>query len=103
METIDEERVFAALSEVLDPEIGINIVDLGLIYGVDICSGAVRVSMTMTTPACPMHSFLSRVAEDAVRGRIPEAQSVEVLLVWEPPWSPERMSAAAKHQLGWQS
>ena len=80
-----------------------NIVDLGLVYGVELTPQRVEVTMTMTTPACPMHSFLSRLAGDAVRARIPEARSVAVLLVWEPPWSPERMSPAAKHQLGWQS
>ena len=98
-----EEQVRAALTEVNDPEIGINIVDLGLVYGIEIINDRVFVKMTMTTPACPLHAYLSKAAEDAIRGHFPDVNAVHIELVWEPPWDPARMSGAARKQLGWQS
>jgi metal-sulfur cluster biosynthetic enzyme len=58
--------------------------------------------MTMTTPACPLHSYLSDAAAEAIRDRIPEAKRVSVEIVWQPKWNPMMMSEAAKRQLGWQ-
>jgi metal-sulfur cluster biosynthetic enzyme len=98
---IAEEQVLAALRQVVDPEIGINVVDLGLVYGVTIQDADVRVAMTMTTRACPLHDMIVENAEAAVRASVPEARSVHVEMVWEPPWDPAMMAEAAKRQLGW--
>lgn len=95
------ERVLAALQEVIDPELGISVVDLGLVYGVDVVEGGdVRVALTMTTPACPLGEQIVRDAEDRIRN-LDGVGEVDVALVWDPPWSPERMSPAAKAALGW--
>lgn len=96
-----EEQVRAALTEVNDPEIGVNIVDLGLIYGIEIINDTVFVKMTMTTRACPLHAYLSKASEDAIRAHFPDVNAVHIELVWEPPWDPARMSKAARNQMGW--
>ncbi len=96
-----EQQVLEALREVIDPELGINIVDLGLIYSVEVQDGDVRVKMTMTTPACPLGTYLVDMAEAAIWRNIPEVQSVQIDLVWDPPWQPAMMSQTAKEQLGW--
>ncbi len=93
--------VLEALRQVDDPEIGINVVDLGLVYGVEVAAGVVRVTLTMTSRACPLGPHMVEQAEAAIRQRSPEAVDVAVDLVWEPPWTPERMSAEARRQLGW--
>lgn len=95
-----DDRVLEALRQVVDPELGVNIVDLGLVYGTGMKEGLVHVRMTMTTPACPMEELLMEMVHSAVLREIPEARSVEVDLVWDPPWKPEMMSEAAKAQLG---
>ncbi len=97
---ITEEQVMDALREVYDPELGLNIVDLGLVYGVDIADNQVNVTMTLTTPGCPLHNTMARGAEMAVR-RLPGVESATVRVVWDPPWTPERMSETARQQLGW--
>ncbi|MGA8010892.1 MAG: metal-sulfur cluster assembly factor [Candidatus Acidiferrales bacterium] len=96
-----EGEVRAALREVNDPEIGINIVDLGLVYGIEVINDRVFVKMTMTTPACPLHAYLSKTAEDSIRRHFPDVNAVHIELVWEPPWEASRMSEAARKQLGW--
>lgn len=96
-----EEAVRAALRGVIDPEVGMNVVDLGLIYGIEIGSRSVRVAMTMTTPACPMGSMITEDAREAIRDIAPEGADVVVDLVWDPPWSSERMSENAKRHFGW--
>lgn len=96
-----EEQILDALRGVYDPEIGINIVDLGLIYGIDISSVGMRIRMTMTTPACPLHGYLSSASRDAIQKRFPEVGAVDIEMVWDPPWDPARMSPLAKKQLGW--
>ena len=93
-------RVLDALRQVVDPELGINIVDLGLVYGSEVRDDQVQVSMTMTTPACPMEELLMEMVHAAILREMPEARSVEVDLVWDPAWKPEMMSPAAKAQLG---
>ncbi|MGA6826965.1 metal-sulfur cluster assembly factor [Nitrospira sp. NS4] len=95
-----EARVLDALRQVVDPELGVNIVDLGLVYGTEIRDGVVHVKMTMTTPACPMEELLMEMVHSAILGEIRDARSVEVDLVWEPQWKPDMMSEAAKSQLG---
>ncbi|HEU5417527.1 MAG TPA: metal-sulfur cluster assembly factor [Streptosporangiaceae bacterium] len=90
------------LCEVIDPEIGINIVDLGLVYDVRLSAdGAAAVVMTLTTPGCPLGGYI----EDSIRETLwgtPGVTGLDVQIVWEPPWEPERMmSDWAKQQLGW--
>ena len=97
---IDKEQVLDALRQVIDPELGINIVDMGLIYGIEIQGDRVHVKMTLTTPGCPMSAPLVAMADAAIREGVPEAETVEIELVWEPPWDPSRLSEAAKKRLG---
>jgi metal-sulfur cluster biosynthetic enzyme len=96
---LSEKKVWNALKEVIDPEIGISVVDLGLIYGVEIIDDEVRVKMTLTNPACPLQNYLKQQVEDAI-ARIEGVKKASVQLVFEPPWSPEMMSAEAKAKLG---
>jgi len=96
-----EKRVEEALREVIDPEVGVNVVDLGLVYQVKTEGNAVRVVMTMTTPACPLGPYLSQSAETAIRDTVPEIESIVIEIVWDPPWTAEKMSSAARRQLGW--
>jgi metal-sulfur cluster biosynthetic enzyme len=98
---MSEEDVRAALAAVEDPEAGMNIVDLGLVYGVSVQPGRVRVEMTMTSPACPVAPYLVDEATAAIRAVAPEGTDVEVELVWDPPWTPELMSDEAKGRFGW--
>jgi len=98
---MDESEVTQALRGVEDPEAGMSIVDLGLVYTIRCEPGRVRVEMTMTSPACPAAPYLMDEATAAVRGIAPEGTDVQVELVWEPPWTPERMSAEAQSRFGW--
>ena len=98
MATKDE--VLAALKAVIDPEVGVNIADLGLVYGVAIDGGTVKVTMTMTTAACPVTEYMKTQARAAVLGALPEINDVQVDMVWDPPWKPTMMSDAAKRKLG---
>jgi metal-sulfur cluster biosynthetic enzyme len=97
----DESAVWDALRRVVDPEVGENIVELGLVYRVDLRPGAVAVEMTMTTPACPASGSIAEEAESAIRDACPEAAQVTVEVVFDPPWTPERMSEEAKRRFGW--
>ncbi|MBI4989288.1 MAG: metal-sulfur cluster assembly factor [Rhodocyclales bacterium] len=96
-----EEQVREALRSVIDPEAGMNIVDLGLIYRIDATEDRVQVAMTMTTPACPVGPMLVEQAQDAIRTVVPTDCMVTVELVWEPPWSAAMMSERAKQHFGW--
>lgn len=96
-----EERVREALRSVDDPEVGMNIVDLGLVYRIDIAPERVRVELTMTTPACPLGELITDNARRAVAAALPQDLAVEVVLVWEPPWTPDRMSESARQTFGW--
>ncbi len=98
---MDEEALLDALRTVDDPEAGMNIVDLGLVYGVEASPPKAVVRMTMTSPACPLGDYLSDAVRDAVRGRFPEITEVAVELVWDPPWTPERMSETARGFFNW--
>ena len=92
--------VIEMLSTVTDPEIPVNIYELGLVYDVDISSdGDVQVTMTLTTPNCPVAESMPAEVEDRV-GTVPGVRGVAVELVWDPPWTPDRMSEAAKLELG---
>jgi len=94
------ERVIDALKEIYDPEIPVNIYDLGLIYGVDISDdGHVAVTMTLTTPHCPVAESMPGEVELRV-GSVPGVGLADVNLVWDPPWDPQKMSDEAKLELG---
>jgi FeS assembly SUF system protein len=95
-----ETDVVAALRTVFDPEIPVNIYDLGLIYNLDVAGdGNVAIRMTLTAPGCPVAQTFPGTVADAVRS-VDGIKDVEVELVWEPPWSREMMSEAARLQLG---
>ena len=98
---VSEADITEALRSVEDPEAGMSIVDLGLVYGIAVAPGKVRVEMTMTSPACPVAPYLVDEATAAIRAIAPEGTDVEVELVWEPPWTPERMSPKAQKRFGW--
>lgn len=97
---ITEDDIVRALQTVIDPEVGVNVYDLGLIYAVTVDGARVQVSMTMTTPACPMGSLLTGQVRDAL-AKLPGIRDVDVALTWQPAWTPALMSAEAKRQLGW--
>jgi metal-sulfur cluster biosynthetic enzyme len=97
---MEERDVLEALRGVQDPELGINVVDLGLVYDVAVRPGAVEVALTMTSPACPLGDQMKAEAESALRRAAPGA-SVTVHVVLDPPWHPALMSEAAKRRLGW--
>ena len=94
-----ENDVREALRDVIDPELGVNIVDLGLIYGIGMGDHSVTITMTMTSPACPLRDYLQDLVESAVTARVPDAQTVTVEIVTEPPWTEDLMSDAARRQL----
>ena len=95
-----DDAIIDALKEVYDPEIPVNIYDLGLIYRVDLLpDGMVEVDMTLTTPGCPVAETFPGIVANAVRS-VPEVNDVTVSIVWDPPWTQDRMSEAALLQLG---
>lgn len=97
----DDDAVREALRQVEDPEAGMNIVDLGLVYLIEVTPGAVHVDMTMTTAACPMTDMIVDQAREAVVALVPEGTTVDVRLVWDPPWTPDKMSGVARGHFGW--
>ncbi len=99
--TPNPEDLREALRQVIDPEIGMNIVDLGLIYDIDVGADEVKVSMTMTSPACPMADMIIGDIDAVLDVVLPEHYRVTVQLVWDPPWTPERMQPGAKKHFGW--
>jgi metal-sulfur cluster biosynthetic enzyme len=98
---VDQDDIFEALSNVIDPELGLDFVELGLIYGVEIQeSGRVDVTFTLTTPACPIGPQVSEQMEEFV-GELPGVTEVVPSMVFTPPWTPEKMSEDAKFALGY--
>ncbi|GBD93988.1 putative 1,2-phenylacetyl-CoA epoxidase, subunit D [bacterium BMS3Abin05] len=98
---VDEKAVWESLKNCFDPEIPINIVDLGLIYDVKVDDGLVKIKMTLTAPGCPMSSFLA----DDVRQKVSAVDNVKnviVDIVWDPLWNPSMMSQEAKLKLGFE-
>lgn len=93
------EQVIASLRTIHDPEIPLNIYDLGLVYRVRVNGRSVEIDMTLTSPGCPVAGVLVRQVHDAVR-RIPGVADVRTELVWDPPWTRDRMSEAAQFALG---
>ena len=105
---MDQEALLDALRAVEDPEAGMNIVELGLVYGVAASADRnaparwlATVRMTMTSAACPLGDYLTDAVRDALRARFPDLEEVNVELVWDPPWTPERMSEEARNFFGW--
>ncbi|MDF3831770.1 metal-sulfur cluster assembly factor [Cupriavidus basilensis] len=93
--------IMDALRRVVDPELALGILEVGLIYGVTVSDGSVRVSMTMTSAACPVADMILDDVQLELEGVMPLGYLIEVELCWEPAWTPERMSASAKHAMGW--
>lgn len=99
-QAVTEEQVYSALKKCMDPEIPVNVVDLGLIYGVKVQEGKdVDIRMTMTTRGCPLHDTLVSDVKRHV-GKIPGIGNIGVEIVWEPPWTLEKMDPAVREQLG---
>jgi metal-sulfur cluster biosynthetic enzyme len=90
-----------ALTQVIDPEVGMNIVDLGLVYDIRIAAERIEVDITMTTPACPMSSMIAEQAREVIMAAITADTDVIVNLVWEPPWDASMMSDHAREHFGW--
>ena len=96
---LNEEIIYEALKDVYDPEIPVNIVDLGLVYGVEIKDNDVKVNMTLTFAGCGMGPYISQQAEWRI-AEIEEVDDVEVDLIFEPPWNPDMISEDGKKELG---
>jgi metal-sulfur cluster biosynthetic enzyme len=90
-----------ALTAVIDPEVGLNIVDLGLVYAIRLAGECIEIDLTMTTPSCPMGSMIAEEARRIVAGQVPAGTAIAVNLVWDPPWSPAMMSERAREHFGW--
>jgi len=97
---VTDKQVWKALESVMDPEIDLNVVDLGLVYDVSVAdAGEVSVTMTLTTKGCPMSQTLTRSVEKAL-SKLPGVASVRVNLVWDPPWNPRMMSLEGQRKMG---
>lgn len=96
---ITQKDVLEVLKSVIDPEIGLNIVDLGLVYDIQISDNFIFITMTLTTPGCPMHGSIVDWVKRILTMSFPD-KNIEVELVWEPMWTPDKMSEEAKKQLG---
>ena len=96
---VTKEQVYEALQDCYDPEIPVNIVDLGLVYDVEVEDDTVAVKMTLTTPGCGMGGMIASNAQSLIM-EIPGVKEANVDLVWEPPWDPSRISEEARQKLG---
>jgi len=94
-------RVAAALHRVIDPELALDIVELGLVYGVRAGAGAIDVRITMTSAACPVTEHIVAEIDSELRRELGEGVTPRVEVVWDPPWGPERLSDRARHALDW--
>lgn len=99
IQELNETVVLEKLREVIDPELGCNLVDLGLIYGIAIEGPRINVKMTLTTPGCPMHESLAYGVQTALLS-LESVEDVQVEVVWDPPWNPDMMTAAGRARLG---
>ena len=95
---LSEAEIYEVLSECFDPEIPVNIVDLGLIYGISLDGDTVTIRMTLTERGCSMGDMIATEIEEKLLG-LPDCNRAQIELVWEPAWTPLRMSAAARRQL----
>lgn len=96
---LDENTIREALRDVIDPELGCNIIDLGLVYSIELTGAKVSVKMTLTTPGCPMHESIAYGVQMAVLG-LPGVDDVDVEIVWDPPWDPSMMTEAGRAMIG---
>ena len=96
---VTEEQVLEVLREVYDPEIPYNIVDLGLVYGLDVKDGNVNVKMTLTFPGCGMGPYMASNAREKIL-ELDDVEEADVEMVFDPPWSPDRISEEIKKELG---
>lgn len=99
--TLTPGAILDSLMNVLDPEVGINIVDLGLVYAVDLTGTEVSIEMTLTTPGCPLHSSIEEAVKRTLFTLHPELTEVHMQLVWEPRWGVEFITPEGRRQLGW--
>jgi metal-sulfur cluster biosynthetic enzyme len=99
----DEMRlpIAQALMRVIDPEVAMTIVDVGLVYGVTLADNRLHAVLTMTSAACPVTDLIVEEVETELERIVPEGTKVDVELVWDPPWNTDRMSARAKAFMGW--
>lgn len=95
------QSIVDVLSHVIDPEVGENIVDLGLVYGIEVNQNIATINLTLTSSACPMGEMLLEDIHETLCKMLPSEMEFDLDLVWEPPWNPDMMSAAAKQRLGW--
>jgi metal-sulfur cluster biosynthetic enzyme len=95
------ETVHKALSNVVDPEVALDIVSIGLVYAVHLEDDHAIVRMTMTSAACPVADMIAQEVEAELEVALPHVQRVDVDVVWEPPWTPDRMSTGARRVMGW--
>lgn len=98
----DDATIRDCLRRVIDPEAGCNIVDLGLVYRIEIAPPQVVVAMTMTSPACPLGDMITADAREAIAPVLPPGWRADIHLVREPPWQPSMMTDAARQHFGWQ-
>ncbi len=95
-----KKKVIEALKNVYDPEIPVDVWNLGLIYGIDVDDeGKVKIRMTLTAPGCPVANIVALQAEETVREMVPEAKDVEVEIVFDPPWDPRRVTPEGRRLL----
>lgn len=97
--TLNEESVLETLRQVIDPEIGVNIVDLGLIYRIAYAESKLTITMTLTTPGCPMHDSIAEGVRNVLLG-LEGVNDVDVQVVWDPPWRPSMMTDAGRQLTG---
>lgn len=95
------EPITAALRRVVDPEVALNIVDVGLVYGVTVAQGVLHARVTMTSAACPVTDMLIEEIEAELDRTLPPGLKIHVELVWEPPWTTDRLSDNARRFMGW--
>lgn len=97
--SLTREYILDALREVIDPELGYNIVDLGLIYDLEVEAGVIRITMTMTTPGCPAQDYIMSGVYERCKN-LPGVSDAQINLVWLPAWSPRKTTPVAKAQFG---
>jgi metal-sulfur cluster biosynthetic enzyme len=95
---ITQDEIYEVLRECYDPEIPVDIVELGLVYGVEVEGNSVNIIMTLTSPGCQMSSMIRENIEDKLLG-LPDCEQANVEIVWDPPWTPHMMSEAARKKL----
>ncbi|SDB92398.1 metal-sulfur cluster assembly factor [Paraburkholderia lycopersici] len=101
-DTNEEREIREALRSVIDPEVGVNIVDLGLVYGIARRADGLKIDITMTSPACPMSQMVIDEVRAVAEEMVSDDTTVEVELVWDPAWAPAMMSEPARQVLGWE-